>query len=110
MNFLRLMREKYLNMGGKLMMETRAEELLRDNSGVIGVRAMAKDGSTIEVRSKAVILASGGYGAVKSMLPKEMANYVFYGLDSETGDGYRMGTEIGADTIIRIICGIFLSL
>ena len=33
------------------------------------------------------------------MLPKEMSNYVFYGLDSETGDGYRMATAIGADTI-----------
>ena len=46
-----------------------------------------------------MILASGSYGAVKSMLPKEMSNYVFYGLDSETGDGYRMATAIGADTI-----------
>ncbi len=99
-NFLNLMREKYLGMGGKLMMETRAEELIRDDAGqIVGVRATMKDGSTLDVKSKAVILASGGYGAVKSMLPKEMSNYVFYGLDSETGDGYRMGTEVGADTI-----------
>lgn len=33
------------------------------------------------------------------MLPKEMSNYVFYGLDSETGDGYKMATAIGAGTI-----------
>ena len=99
-NFLNLMREKYLGMGGKLMMETRAEELIRDDAGqIVGVRAKMKDGSTIDIKSKAVILASGGYGAVKSMLPKEMSNYVFYGLDSETGDGYRMGTEVGAGTI-----------
>ena len=99
-NYLNLMREKFLGMGGKLMLETRAQELIRDDAGkVVGVRATDKDGNTVELTSKAVILASGGYGAVKSMLPKEMSNYVFYGLDSETGDGYKMATAIGAGTI-----------
>ena len=99
-NYLNLMKGKFLDMGGKLMLETRAEELLRDDAGrVVGVRAKDAQGNTVELTSKSVILASGGYGAVKSMLPKEMSNYVFYGLDSETGDGYRMATAIGADTI-----------
>ena len=99
-NFLKLMREKFEHMGGKLMLETRAQELLRDKDGrVVGVRATDAAGNTVELTSKAVILASGGYGAVKSMLPKEMNLYVFYGLDSETGDGYKMATAIGADTI-----------
>ena len=99
-NFLKLMREKFAHMGGKLMLETRAQELLRDKDGrVVGVRATDAAGNTVELTSKAVILASGGYGAVKSMLPKEMNQYVFYGLDSETGDGFKMATAIGADTI-----------
>ena len=99
-NFLKLMREKFEHMGGKLMLETRAQELLRDKDGrVVGVRATDAGGNTVELTSKAVILASGGYGAVKSMLPKEMNQYVFYGLDSETGDGFKMATAIGADTI-----------
>ena len=99
-NYLNLMREKFLGMGGKLMLQTRAQELIRDDAGkVVGVRATDKDGNTVELTSKAVILSSGGYGAVKSMLPKEMSNYVFYGLDSETGDGYKMATAIGAGTI-----------
>lgn len=99
-NFLKLMREKFEHMGGKLMLETRAQELLRDKDGrVVGVRATDAAGNTVELTSKAVILASGGYGTVKSMLPKEMNQYVFYGLDSETGDGFKMATAIGADTI-----------
>lgn len=99
-NFLKLMRDKFEHMGGKLMLETRAQELLRDKDGrVVGVRATDAAGNTVELTSKAVILASGGYGAVKSMLPKEMNQYVFYGLDSETGDGFKMATAIGADTI-----------
>ncbi len=99
-NFLKLMREKFEHMGGKLMLETRAQELLRDKDGrVVGIRATDSAGNTVELSSKAVILASGGFGAVKSMLPNEMNQYVFYGLDSETGDGYKMATAIGADTI-----------
>lgn len=99
-NYLNLMREKFLGMGGKLMLQTRAQEFIRDDAGkVVGVRATDANGNTVELTSKAVILASGGYGAVKSMLPKKMNNYVFYGLDSETGDGYKMATDIGAGTI-----------
>ena len=58
-------------MGGKLMLETRAEELLRDDAGrVVGVRAKDAQGNIVELTSKSVILASGSYGAVKSMLPQ----------------------------------------
>ena len=99
-NFLNLMRSKFLDMGGKLMMETRAQSFIRDDAGrVIGVKATDKDGNTVELMSKAVILASGGYGADQSMLPEKMKKYIFYGVDSETGDGFKMGTAIGADTI-----------
>lgn len=99
-NFLNLMRGKFLDMGGKLMMETRAQSFIQDQDGrVIGVKATDKDGNTVELTSKAVILASGGYGADQSMLPEKMKSYIFYGVDGETGDGFKMGTAIGADTI-----------
>ena len=63
-NFLHLMKDKFLGMGGKLMLETRAQEFIRDPSGrVIGVKATDAAGNTVELTSKAVILASGGYGA-----------------------------------------------
>ena len=99
-NFLNLMRGKFLDMGGKLMMETRAQSFIQDKDGrVIGVKATDKDGNTVELTSKAVILASGGYGADQSMLPEKMKSYIFYGVDGETGDGFKMGTAIGADSI-----------
>ena len=99
-NFLHLMKDKFLGMGGKLMLETRAQEFIRDKSGrVIGVKATDAAGNTVELTSKAVILASGGYGADQSMLPPKMKNYLFYGVDGETGDGFKMATKIGAGTI-----------
>ncbi len=99
-NYLNLMRGKFLDMGGKLMLQTRAESFIRDDAGrVIGVKAVDKDGNTVELTSKAVILASGGYGADQSMLPAQMKGYLFYGVDGETGDGFKMATAIGAGTI-----------
>lgn len=99
-NYLNLMRGKFLDMGGKLMLETRAQEFIRDQNGrVTGVKAVDANGNTVELTSKAVILASGGYGADQSMLPEKMKGYLFYGVDGETGDGYKMATSIGADTI-----------
>lgn len=99
-NYLKLMREKFESMGGEVMLSTRAETLVTDADGkVIGVKAKGPNGETVTLTAKGVILASGGFGAVKSMLPKEMNNYVFYGLDSETGDGWKMATDIGAATI-----------
>lgn len=57
-NYLNLMKGKFLDMGGKLMLETRAEELLRDDAGrVVGVRAKDAQGNTVELTSKSVILA-----------------------------------------------------
>ena len=95
-NYLNLMRGKFLDMGGKLMLETRAQAFIRDKDGV---KAVDANGNTVELTSKAVILASGGYGADQSMLPEKMKGYLFYGVDGETGDGYKMATSIGADTI-----------
>lgn len=99
-NYLNLMKGKFLGMGGKLMLETRAEELIQDKDGrITGIRAKDDDGNTVELTSKAVILASGGYGADQSMLPERMKGYLFYGVDGETGDGYHMATKVGAGTI-----------
>ncbi len=99
-NFLHLMQKKYADFGGRLLLGTRADKLITDESGrVIGVRAFDENGNSYEIKSKATILASGGYGAQKRLLPAEMRDYVFYGLDSETGDGLKMATALDADVI-----------
>lgn len=98
-NFLHLMKDKFLGMGGKLMLETRAQSFIEKDGRVVGVKAVDAAGNTVELTSKAVILASGGYGADQSKLPSKMKNYLFYGVDGETGDGFKMGEAIGAGTI-----------
>ena len=84
--------------GGVLM--TDMTEFITDKDGnVTGVKATGLKGQNYRFDAKSFVLASGGYGAVKSMLPERMQDVLFYGIPTETGDGFKMGTAIGADTI-----------
>ena len=79
--------------------ETSAVSLLHDDDGVKGVRARRK-GRTLEVRARAVVLASGGFEANAEW----RARYLGPGWDLakvrgsrfNTGDGIRMGLAVGA--------------
>ncbi len=86
--------------GGILMTDTRATEFITDKNGnVVGLKASGLKGQPYKFEAKSFVLASGGYGADKSMLPERMKDVLFYGIPTETGDGYKMATKIGADTI-----------
>lgn len=86
--------------GGVLMTDMRATEFITDKDGnVTGVKATGLKGQNYRFDAKSFVLTSGGYGAVKSMLPERMQDVLFYGIPTETGDGFKMGTAIGADTI-----------
>lgn len=99
-NFLKLMSGIFEKNGGKIMTNTRAEQFITDKKGnVVGVRARLADGQYMKFNAKSVILASGGYGANRSLLPDTVKSGLFYGLDSDSGDGFIMGKKIGAGTI-----------
>ncbi len=79
--------------------ETSAVSLLHDDDGVNGVRARRK-GRTLEVRARAVVLASGGFEANAEWRTR----YLGPGWDLakvrgsrfNTGDGIRMALAVGA--------------
>ena len=94
------MLEVFKKHGGVLMTDMRATDFITDKDGnVTGVKATGLKGQPYEFDAKSFVLASGGYGAVKSMLPERMKDVLFYGIPTETGDGFKMGTAIGAGTI-----------
>lgn len=97
--FIKDMKKIFEANGGKIMLNTRATDLLVKDGAVVGVKATDVNGDPVIIDAKSTILATGGYGAVKKMLPASMKNYLFYGLDSETGDGLLMAEKIGAGTI-----------
>ena len=90
--------------GGKLYLESRAEDLIIKDGKVRGVIAKSADGSTLTIHAKAVILTAGGFGANTKMVqkyntywPKIDDNIATTNSPSITGDGINLGLEAGAD-------------
>ena len=90
--------------GGKLYLESRAEDLIIKDGKVCGVIAKRADGSTLTIHAKAVILTAGGFGANTKMVqkyntywPKIDDDIATTNSPSITGDGINLGLEAGAD-------------
>lgn len=85
--------------GIELYRNTRADKLIVEDGKVMGVEAKAKDGTTYNIRAKATVLATGGFGNNKELLPDNLKRYIYYGGSSSSGDGLIMAKEVGADTV-----------
>jgi len=79
--------KKAAEMGVQVLMKTPVKKIIKEGNRVTGVIAEDKDGETIEVKGKAVILATGGYGAYWRA-PMGIPLY---------GDGLHMAQVVGAD-------------
>ena len=84
--------------GGKLMLSTPATELVIDNGAVVGVKAEG-NGKAYTINAKAVILATGGYGANKDLVPDEYEVFVYAGHAGAEGDAIKMVEPLNADLI-----------
>ena len=87
------------NCGADVYINTKAESLMVEDGKVTGVVAVNADGTTYNIKSSAVVLATGGYGNNKDMLTDEMKSALYYGPSTSTGDGILMAQEaVDADT------------
>ncbi|MCU0949600.1 MAG: FAD-dependent oxidoreductase [Burkholderiaceae bacterium] len=100
---LAALRAKFTASGGRIAFDTKARQLLMDESGrVNGVRATNSDGA-IDYLAGAVVIAAGGYAAARDMLetlidPNAGAMNV-RGVKTATGDGQLLAREAGAALI-----------
>ena len=89
-------------LGVNIMFDTAATELLTDNEGKIcGVKAEGGDAS-YTFNCKAVILASGGFGANEDMYTQyrpDLKGTVTTNAPGATGDGIVMAQALGADLV-----------
>lgn len=99
-NAMSLLTQNFIDKGGNLVYNTRATELETDENGaVVGAVAEDVDGNIIHYAAKAVVIATGGYGANQEMIsenPGDLAYAVFYGVKSSMGDGQAMGQKVNA--------------
>lgn len=102
--FAKTYREQIEKSGTDVYLNTRATELLVDESGkVCGVKAENKEGTIYTIHAQSVILATGGYGNNKDLLSDEMKNALYYGPQSSTGDGIVMATKENVDAATRLM-------
>lgn len=99
---MKTLRNNCQEMGITILTRTPGKKILRDGKGKItGVVAESKEGK-FTVTARSVIVTTGGYGNNKEMLKKYCPYYhdtiTYDGVPSNTGDGIRMATEIGAAT------------
>jgi len=97
--------KEFDKLGIELLLKTKADRLLTDDAGtVIGVVATGLE-KEIHIKAKAVVIASGGFGANKEMLKEFFPE--FFNIDGDvarlclghsTGDGITMARAIGAQT------------
>ena len=88
--------------GAAFLPSTPATSLVSENGKVTGVVVQTAEGEKT-ISAKAVILATGGFGANEEMvltaIPALAETGVYYqGIAANTGDGINMATEIGAAT------------
>jgi len=101
--FAQTMGETAAKAGTVVLKSTRAEKLLLEEDRVAGVEAVSDGGMRYILRGKAVLLATGGYGANQEMLSEELAKSLYYGASMATGDGVIMASAQGIDAATRLM-------
>lgn len=104
--FISVLKDFVLKNGGIILTDTQVKELLITDDIVTGVKGTGRNGQTITVNGKAVILTTGGFGANTKML--QQYNTYWSEIDDDiatsntpaaTGDGILLGQSVGADLV-----------
>lgn len=87
-------------LGIPVFLQTKAEHILVDENGAVyGVEATDRNGNTMGIKCKAVVLATGGFGANSELVVKYqpgLAGFCTTNHSGATGDGIVMAEELGA--------------
>ncbi len=85
-----------------MLMETTATEIIMKDGRAVGIIATGKDGNTITINAKAVILTDGGFGANLEMVASykpELAGFMTTNAPGIQGQGIKMAEAVGAATV-----------
>ena len=97
------LQSKCEELGVEILLNTTANKILTDADGAaVGIEATDKDGATVTVNAKAVVLASGGFGANLDMVTEykpELEGFMTTNAAGAQGQGIDMAVAIGAGTV-----------
>ncbi len=85
-----------------ILLNTTANEILTKGGAACGIKATGKDGETVTVNAKAVILATGGFGANLDMVAQynpALKGFMTTNAAGAQGQGLKMAEALGAATV-----------
>lgn len=97
---VKVLSEKLKELNVDIMLETKAEKIIEKDGVVVGIEATDKNGNPFKINAKAVILATGGFGANSEMVETyrpDLKGFSTTNHQGATGDGIVMAQEVGAD-------------
>lgn len=100
-NVMKLMADRAKMLGAKIRLRTPVTRIAKEGGRIAGVAAEDETGESVEVTSKAVIVATGGFGDNPTWIRKyggfELEkDFVSIRVPGLAGDGIRMAWEVGA--------------
>ena len=97
------LQSKCEELGVEILLNTTANKILTDADGAaVGIEATDKNGAAVTVNAKAVILATGGFGANLDMVVEykpDLAGFMTTNAAGAQGQGIDMAVAIGAGTV-----------
>lgn len=88
--------------GVEILFNTTATEIRMENGAAVGVNAVTADGGNVIVSAKAVVLATGGFGANLDMVAEynpALKGFMTTNAAGLQGQGIAMATAVGAATV-----------
>jgi fumarate reductase flavoprotein subunit len=98
---MKIMTDRAKELGVRILLQTPAQKILKGGGRITGVLGEDKAGKSVQVNTKAVIIATGGFGDNPGMI-KKYAGYDWgkdlfsFRIPGLAGDGIRMAWEAGA--------------
>ncbi len=98
---MKVLTERANEIGVKIYLHTPVKKILKESSHIVGLLAQDRNGEDIQASTRAVIIATGGFGdnpeMIKKYTPYEWGKDLFsMRIPGMVGEGIRMAWEVGA--------------
>jgi len=97
-----ILEDAAVSAGVNFVFDTTANTIIMDGEKAVGIKAAYKDGTEITINAKAVVLATGGFGANLEMVTSyksELEGFCTTNAAGAQGQGIAMATAVGAATV-----------
>lgn len=104
--YVKIMKARAEELGAEILLKTGAKNLIIENDIVAGVIAETENGDTLEIRSKGVVLTTGGFGKNNKLVGEHLPfkKHVMLCAGWAKGNGIGLAQEAGAEIKDLNIC------